>query len=181
MKSGIGNLESLILSVSRYRHPTIHHGIEVRGDVDFERRTDEALSLLRPLRQFAIIRQNLFVIRQARRSGMKAWLAKPTFMVGRPTWSHSALWYASAIAHDAYHSKLYRDAHKRGGGQAPRIGTWTGMEAEKKCLSFQRRVLIALDADAKLIDYVARCAENPSYQGRNHGPASWLDYLKRRW
>jgi hypothetical protein len=112
---------------------------------------------------------------------MKAWLAKPTFMVGTPTWSHSALWYASAIAHDAYHAKLYNDAKRRGRGRAPRIGTWTGVVAERKCLSFQKRVLIALDAEAELIDYVARCAENPSYQGRNRGPGSWLDYIKRGW
>jgi hypothetical protein len=180
MKSGICNLELPKLSLT-HRQTTLIQGIEVHGDVEFRRRTDEALSLLRPLRQFAIIRQHLSVIRQARRSGMKAWSAKPTFMVGRPTWSHSALWYAGAIAHDAYHAKLYDDAKRRGGGKAARIDSWTGVEAEQKCLCFQRRVLVKLSADEKMIDYVTRCARNPSYQGRNRGPGSWLDYLKRRW
>ena len=132
MKSGICNLAwpKLLL----FRRQTIFiHGIEVCGNLEFQRRTAAALNLLRPLDQFQIIGKNLAVIRQGRRSGMKAWVKKPKFIVGKPTWTHSALWYAGAIAHDAYHSKLYDDAQNCGGGPTPDADSWTGVEAEKKC------------------------------------------------
>jgi hypothetical protein len=163
------------------RRSDVIGGIEVTGNSDFLLRTKEALTLLQPLAEFALIRMHLATIRQARRSGMKAWLPSPMFTVGKPTWQHSALWYAGAIAHDAYHAKLYREAKKRRGETEPDVDDWTGAEAEKKCLGFQRQVLLALDADEKLIRYLESCAENPTYQGYNKGWRGWLDYLGRRW
>jgi hypothetical protein len=175
------NLDFSRTLLPRHRHTFIIYGIEVRGDVEFRRRTEEALTLLRRLDQFYIIGKNLAVVRQGRRSGMKAWAKKPTFIVGKPTWTHSALWYAGAIAHDAYHAKLYGDAKTRDADQAPDADTWTGAEAEKECLTFQRQVLADLNADETILNYVDRCAERPRYQGRHRGWGSWLDYLKRRW
>ena len=63
----------------------------------------------------------------------------------------------------------------------PRRSTWTGADAEKKCLAFQKETLRALNADAETIAYIEACAENPTYQGHNTGWRSWLDYLKRWW
>src|SRR5262245_6855000 len=153
--------------------------IEIRGTSEFITRTRESLALLRALPEFAIVQKNIAVIRQGSRSGMKAWKSKPTFIVGRPTWRHSALWYAGAIAHDAYHAKLYFDAKNDRHGAQPETDDWTGVEAEKKCLEFQRQVLLGLNADANMINYVERCALDPTYQGRHRGWKSWLDYLKR--
>ena len=112
---------------------------------------------------------------------MKAWAEKPTFVVGNRTWQHSVLWYAGAIAHDAYHSKLYHETKNSLGGREPDANAWTGTEAEKKCLAFQRKVMVELNADPKTIAYLEDCAKDPAYQGRNQGWRSWLDYLKRRW
>ena len=156
-------------------------GIAIRGGSEFIKRTKESLTLLGSVPEFALIRDSIAVIRQARRSGMKAWLPKPTFNVGKPTWSHSVVWYAGAIAHDAYHAKLYGDAMKHRRGNKRHAESWTGAAAEKKCLEFQRRVLRQLDADEMLIAYVEKCRENPTYQGRNKGWGSRLDYLKRWW
>lgn len=165
----------------RPRRYIVCHGIELYGDAEFCRRTQAALALLQPLAQFETIRAHLGIIRQGKRSGMKAWAAKPTFVVGRPTWSHSVLWYAGAVAHDAYHAALYSAAKKRGAGKEPPAASWTGAAAERQCLAFQREMLIALNADEKLIDYLDRCARNPTYQGHHQGWRSWLDYHKRRW
>ena len=156
-------------------------GIEIQGGAAFIDRTKESLDMLGPLPEFAIVRENISVIRQGKRSGMKAWASKPTFVVGKPTWKHSALWFAGAIVHDAYHAKLYLDARKNRGGTEPEADDWTGTTAEKKCLAVQRQILSALNADQALIEYVERCALNPTYQGRNQGWKSWLDYLKRWW
>jgi hypothetical protein len=100
--------------------------------------------------------------------------------VGRPTWQRSALWYAGAIAHDAYHAKLYGDA-KRQTGSEPDPDVWTGAGAEKQCLHFQCEVMAELNADPETLAYLEECAKNPSYQGRNKGWRAWLDYRKRWW
>lgn len=156
-------------------------GIKIRGGFEFLRRTREALALLRLTSGFVEIQNNIGLIRQGRRSGMKAWAKEPVFVVGKRTWNHSALWYASAIAHDAYHGKLYAEAKKTSRGLEPDADSWTGTEAEKKCLGFQRQVLVELRADSKIISYIDGWWENPTYQGRNRGWKSWLDYLKRWW
>jgi hypothetical protein len=156
-------------------------GIRIRGGKEFLVHTREALALLRSTSRFAHIQANIAVISQGKRSGMKAWAEKPRFFVGRRTWKHSALWYAGAIAHDAFHSKLYHDAKRARGGKEPDADAWTGSKAEKICLAFQRAVLLELNADEKIIAYIDECGENPTYQGRNEGWKSWLDYLKRWW
>ena len=155
-------------------------GIEINGSAEFLARTKEALELLRPTPYFPDIQRHMAVIKEGKRSGMRAGAKRPTFVVGKPTWSHSALWYAGAIAHDAYHSKLHHDA-TASTGQTPPADCWTGSEAEKQCLAFQLRVLQELEADEKMITYLRGCAENPAYQGRHRGWMAWWDYLRRWW
>jgi len=163
------------------KRPEAVGGIELRGSDEFLIRTKEALCMLRSVPHFSFIRTDLAVIRQGQRSGMKAWLPKPMFIVGAATWKHSTLWYAGAIAHDAYHAKLYREAKSGGGGVEPAADSWTGADAERQCLAFQKQVLVQLGADAKMIAYIERCAEKPTYQGANKGWRSWLDYARRWW
>jgi len=156
-------------------------GIEIRGTREFLLGTQQSLALLQTTSQFDVIRTHIATIRQGKRSGMKAWAKNPTFIVGTATWQHSALWYAGAIAHDAFHAMLYLDAKGKNPDTEPNADAWTGAEAEKKCLAFQRRVLLELNADQQTITYIEECAKNPTYQGRNKGWRSWLDYLNRRW
>jgi len=163
------------------RRSQVVHGIEITGSGESLLRTQASLALLQPLAQFEVIQGHLRMIRQAKRSGVKAWEKMPTFFVGAPTWRHSALWYAGAIAHDAWHAKLYLDAKNKYRGKEPDADDWTGAEAEKKCLTFQRQVLLTLNADETIIGYLDSCAQNPTYQGHNRGWRSWLDYLKRWW
>ena len=155
-------------------------GIETRGHPDFLSRTREALELLRPTAFFVEIQRYIAIIKEGKRSGMRASAKRPTFVVGGPTWQHSALWYAGAIAHDCHHSKLYHEA-RASIGKKPPADCWTGSEAEKKCLAFQLRVLQELKADENMIAYVRKCAENPTYQGRCKGWRAWWDYLHRWW
>ncbi len=144
------------MPLARIRSETFD-AIEIRGGSEFLLRTQEALALLRPTSRFADVQSNLGLIRQGKRSGMRAWAQAPTFVVGKRTWKHSALWYAGAIAHDAYHAKLYADAKRAHPGQEPEADFWTGTEAEKKCLAFQRQVLLELKADEKIISYLDEC------------------------
>jgi hypothetical protein len=157
------------------------YGVGVRGSDKFLQCTGEALSLLQPLAEFDLIQSHLATIRQGKRSGVTAWAARPVFTVGAPTWSHSGIWYAGAIAHDAFHAKLYRDAKQRDPGTEPDSAAWSGKRAEKACLTFQRGILLALNADETIIAYVEAHAQNPRYQGRSKGWGGWLDYRKRWW
>ena len=165
----------------RGKRSIIHFGIAICGSEKFVRQTQASLDLLKPTSQFEIIKANIAVIRQGKRSGMKARAQAPTFSAGKRTWQHSPVWYAGAIAHDAYHAKLYRDAKTTGAGKEPGADVWTGTAAERKCLAFQRQVLLEIGADAPTIAYLEQCEENPTYQGDNRGWRSWLDYLKRWW
>ncbi len=162
-----------------FRKSTIIAGIEVRGRSEFIRRSEEALALLRDLPQFADIQRHIAIIKQGRRSGMWAQKNRPTFVVGRRTWSHSALWYAGAIAHDAYHSKLYHDARRE--SAKPPADCWTGPEAERECLGYQIEALKALGADDATVAYLEKLRKNPTYQGHHKGWRSWRDYLRRSW
>lgn len=155
-------------------------GVEIRGGAEFLARTREALELLKPTPFFSDIQRYIAVIQQGRRSGMKAYAKRPAFIVGRRTWSHSALWYAGAIAHDSYHSKLYHEGKSSAGGEPP-ADCWTGKEAERKCLAYQIEVLSALGADENVIAYVKELEKNPTYQGHDRGWRQWRDYFTRRW
>jgi hypothetical protein len=155
-------------------------GIEVRGGAEFIRSTREALELLQTHSCFAEVQRSIAIIKQGRRSGMHAAAKMPTFVVGRRTWSHSALWYAGAIAHDAYHSKLYHE-RKTAARAEPPADCWTGREAEQKCLAFQVNVMSALGADARTVAYLEELRKNPTYQGHNKGLRGWWSYLLRRW
>jgi hypothetical protein len=157
------------------------YGIEIRGSAAFVVRTREALDLLEAAGRLSAITPYIGLIRQAKRSGMKAWAKPPTFLVGDRTWQHSALWYAGAIAHDAYHAKLFFTVRNGTCGKDPGADAWIGAEAEKACLAFQQEILRELNADENILGYLAECRKNPSYQGRAEGLRGWLDYLKRWW
>ena len=153
-------------------------GIEVQGSREFVLRTQQSLQLLQSTPQFAVVRPYFGAIRQGKRSGMDVYADPPTYEVGFPTWSHSALWYASTIAHDAYHSKLYHDYKKGHPSGEPPGEVWTGKEAERVCMNFQREVLVELKAGNELILYLDQLIKNPTYQG---DPQSEEDYRRRSW
>jgi hypothetical protein len=156
-------------------------GIEILGDAVFCSEARQALSLLQPLPEFSLIRSHLAAIRQGHRSGVTAWAENPVFTVGAPTWSHSPQWFAGAIAHDAFHAKLFRDAQQRSQRSKPKRESWSGEAAERACLLFQRDVLTALGADPMMVQHVQAQLRKPTYQGRSQGIGGWLDYRKRWW
>ena len=95
------NLGAAFMEIFTRRQTEIVDGVEVRGSAVFRACTREALELLRLSALFGAAQDHIAVIRQGRRSGMKAWADKPTFTVGEATWRHSTIWYAGAIARSA--------------------------------------------------------------------------------
>lgn len=148
-------------------------GIEIRGSADFILRTKEALRMLGETQCFKQVQQYIDIIKEGQHSAMRGYDEKPTYEVGEPTWRSSPIWYAGTIVHDGYHSKLYQEAKAKSGGKEPIADTWTGTEAEKKCLKYQLRALRELNANERLITYVEGLIKNPTYHK--------VEYEERWW
>lgn len=152
-------------------------GINLVGSAAFRAKTGAALALVRRTRHSEMVSRYIAIIREARRSGMRADEQPPTYEVGSATWQADPRWYASTIVHDAVHSRLYHEARAKGRREVPPLA-WTGKEAEGICLQTQLEALDDLKAPATTLAYVRKLLENPMYQGDS---ASWADYLKRDW
>jgi hypothetical protein len=138
--------------------------IEVQGSKEFKEHTDAALDLLRCSSHFAQIKPYVSVIREAKCSGMRANTANPAFEVGQQTWQSPTIWYASAIIHDGYHSKLYHEHRRRFLWlDFTPSHSWTGTRVEQECLIFQIRFLRSVDADKAVLDYVEALIADPIY------------------
>lgn len=145
--------------------------IKIQGSSGFVSHTKEALKMLRKTRCFKEIKPYIGVIKEAQKSSMQVY--DKTYEVAGPTWQHSVVWYASTIAHDGYHSKMYHEAKTESKEHEPSIDSWSGTKAEKKCLEFQLRALKELGADKHLIAYVKDWIKNPTYHLVNNEDRWW--------
>jgi hypothetical protein len=102
--------------------------------------------------------------------------------VGEKTWTSPTVWYASGIAHEGFHIKLYREAKMRNGAHWSDVDTMgavkKAVEEEKKCLEFQLRILQELKAEDQFLKYLRKLLKSPNYLG---DPFSFKDYLRRDW
>lgn len=153
--------------------PLIAKNVLIEGSSGFTSETNKALNLLKNSSEYPAITQYLDRIKEYDKSGMNVYSDVPTFQVGQPTWNSSTMWYAGTIAHDSYHSKLYFEAKEANGGNEPNRSTWTGKEAEQKCLAFQMKVLQQMGADNDTIDQVRQELSNPTYQDIPYENRTW--------
>jgi hypothetical protein len=150
-------------------------GHEIRGSLEFLIRMVESLKLLQPLSEYEEVRRYIFRIYQGFEHSMRVDCNPPTMHIGKDR--GCAKWYASVIAHEAYHSLLYHQELERNGGWVePALLAHAGTEAEKLCFQFQARVLRKLDASKKQIEHIEKNALNPThhfYGGRYRNFDSW--------
>lgn len=151
-------------------------GIIIEGSSSFISRTSQALILVIRAPSFATVRSYIGKIAESARSGMRAYADPPTYEVGRATSTSNVFWYASTIAHDSYHSKLYHDAalrHRRVPASA-----WTGPAAERACNEFQIRILRELRSlNPAVVDHYITYLQGIISSGRNY----YSDYGSRSW
>lgn len=147
-----GSCTVFINNGSRRQHTDA--GIKIEGDALFISNTLKALYRLCECvsSDDACMQHYVGRIKQGERSGMAAYENPPTFYVGNKTAQASVSWYASAIAHDAYHSKLYHDYKDAYGGRVPDL-VWSGYDAEMRCLEYQIGILEKIGAPKAEIDY----------------------------
>ena len=127
--------------------------ITITGDAAFTQNTQKALSVIKKGSEsgYALVTGYVAIIEQNEFSGMRAYDELPTFQVGKATYNASTTWYAGAIVHDAYHSKLFHDALEKYGYVTYEM--WMGENAEKWCLSVQIDFLIEIGAPQYEIDH----------------------------
>ena len=116
---------------------------------------------------------------QGSHSGMWAYKDPPTYEMNDRTTFYSVTWCAGSIAHDAYHSKLYHDYKRNHSGPVP-DKIWTGVDAEKKCLKHQLKVLKRIGAPKHEIDHCKKQIGN-HHDVNKDGKYDWKDYKKRNW
>ncbi len=145
--------------------------ITVVGSKPFVDHVIKALSLLqsRSPSGYPVVKKYIGRIKEGTTSGMYAYYNPPTFqlsakeaLLNESNKDYALQWCASAIGHDAYHSKKYHDyqqahGHSPGGHSYPPIHVWIGEAVERECLAFQRKVYAEIGAYQTIRDYLKSC------------------------
>ena len=147
--------------------------IKIIGDDRFIKKTETALSLIKEKSptSYAIVTNYISIIQLTKKSGMDAKAEFPTFNVGLTTSKYPLSWYASAIVHDSYHTKLYHDYRKDHKGKKVPDEIWTGRNAENECLTVQEAFLKEINAP----EYQIKCVQ------RNRHIDYFSDMKSRNW
>lgn len=139
--------------------------------------TTDALHLLEKSQNFLTAKPYIGIIQEGDHSGMSAWLTPPTYSVNKTTWSAENLWYASTIAHDAYHSYLYHKYLEQHPGETSvPADVWTGKQAEIDCMTYQKKVLDEIctaDRCTVFDNYLTELMKNPKYQLGSYEERNW--------
>lgn len=155
--------------------------VEVKGSAEFRTQIEAALKLIKEKapEAYALVQNNVAIITEGERSGMWAYKNPPTYEISKTSAFHSVTWCAGAIAHDAYHSKLYHDYVTAKGKPVP-AEIWTGQEVEKICIAFQLSVLKKIGGPKDEVDYCLKL-NGKHYDVNQDGKYTWEDYFKRKW
>jgi hypothetical protein len=153
---------------------SVNYGnIVIVGDKNFIVQTQKALALLKEKDHKAYFFSQTYLSRivLSKNSGVKPWQQLPTYEVGQLTAYYGLEWYASTIAHEAFHSKLYFDYLNKNpdSGRIPET-IWSGQEAELKSLNYQYRVLKKLGATLAMLRYLHSVSESEYW---NHQSIYW--------
>ncbi|NLD39614.1 MAG: hypothetical protein GX654_22400 [Desulfatiglans sp.] len=131
----------------------------IKGDPKFVDQISQALVLLKEKapEAYDMVNEYAVKIEQSKRSGMAPFKIPPIMFLSDETIYYSLTWCAGAIAHEAFHSKLYHEYKKKHPWRVWQIPpeVWISFEAERKCLKYQLEVLKKINAPIHEINYVA--------------------------
>jgi hypothetical protein len=145
--------------------------ITIVGSEAFVDHVRKALTLLQSKSPsgYPVVKKYIGKIREGATSGMYAYYNPPTFqmsakeaLLNASNKDYAVQWCASAIVHDAYHSKKYHDyqeahRHAPGSDPYPPIHVWTGEAVERQCIAFQEKVCGEIGAYQTICEYLAKC------------------------
>jgi len=141
--------------------------IDIVGNAECVEDTESALHLLQATSpsSYQEVSENISIIECVTEgSGMYAYEQEPRFVVGDATREAGALWYASAIVHDATHSKLYNEYRESHPGERVPDTIWTGEDAEMTCLEAQASALDDMGAPKNTIEAVLGAIETKYWE-----------------
>ncbi len=145
------------------------YDIKIKGDDNFIDITKKALKLLEDKDPdtykliklyIGVIEQNKSSDQQSITSTMFPYEEPPRFQFNGVTVNESTTWYASAIAHNAMHSKRCRtcfndyDGAKKIDYKKIPVDLWAGQDTEKECLKYQIKALEKIGAPDNEITFV---------------------------
>ena len=151
---------------------------EIIGSARFTNQVHRAILLLKAqdTNAYAIVTNYVGRIQGGERSGMWAYQTPPTYEMSDASAFYSVTWCAATVAHDSFHSKLYRDYKKDHGDQVPDT-VWTGIAAEQQCMKFQLSVMEHIGASKWEIDYARKQADGHYVKDGE----TWSEYNRRPW
>ncbi|MDH4233420.1 MAG: hypothetical protein OEW04_15495 [Nitrospirota bacterium] len=146
--------------------------VTVQGTPQFCDQVVSALDLLKTKSpsSYIILTDNVGIIQQGKRSGMKADKWPPVFELNDRSAFYSITWCAGVIAHDSFHSKLFHDYRKAHHFFVPGE-VWAGHLPETKCLAHQLQALTEIGAPEDELRYCRTLT--PIYAD--------VPYRKRNW
>jgi hypothetical protein len=157
------------------------YAIEIEGSSKFRVQVQACLNLLskKAQREYQLIKDHIGVISQNGRSGMRAWENPPRYQMSDTTAFYSLSWCAGTIAHDAYHSLLYKKYSSIDGGKPP-YEKWAGTSAEKESIDFQLSVMRKVGASNHEINYL-KSLDGTHGDVNGDGKLNNEDYKLRDW
>lgn len=171
----------LVVCISSVNAKKRKHQILITGSEAFKVRTGECLDLLfeKYRESYKFIRKHVGVIAQSRISGMVAWHDPPMYQMSNTTASYSLTWCASSIAHDAYHSFLYKKFRPKSGARTPER-YWADFKAEKLAINYQKRVAKKIKAPSHELKYL-ESLDGTHADIDGDGTITLRDYAERDW
>ncbi len=154
--------------------PTRFDSVVVRGTASFQQQVTNALVVLKTKAPaaYATVTNEIGIIEQGKRSGMRAWLKPPKFELADGSAFYSLTWCAATIGHDSLHSKLYHDYLKQHPG-ASRVpdSVWKGEGPEHLCSQHEVQVLKDIRAPLYEINWCSQT--NNRYWEVDYGKRNW--------
>ena len=157
------------------------YAIEIEGSSKYRGQVEACLDLLskKAQREYQFIKDHIGIISQNGKSGMRAWENPPRYQMSDTTAFYSISWCAGTIAHDAYHSFLYKKYSPINGGKPP-YEKWAGTSAEKKSIKFQLSVMRKIGASNHEISYL-KSLDGTHGDVNGDGKLNNEDYKLRDW
>ncbi len=157
------------------------HTISIRGNANYVQQVNLCLDTLasRSKQDYDFVVEHIGIISQNSRSGMIAWENPPRYDMSDQTAFASAPWCASTIAHDAYHSFLYKK-FKTSPTKRTEYDLWGGFDAEREAIAYQLQTAIRIGSPPHEIDYL-KSLDGTHGDVDGDGKLTSEDYKKRNW
>lgn len=168
-------------TAAQIEDPAFTHSIKIEGSGKYIKQVKSCLDLLasKSKEEYDLIEDYVGVISQSSKSGMRAWENPPRYQMGNQTAFYSQTWCAGTIAHDAYHSLLYKKYLPIDGTRTP-YEKWAGFSSERQAIEFQIKVMQKIGASPHEIDYLKQL-DGTHGDVNGDGKITKDDYKQRNW